>query len=73
MDTNAKRAKDPPEFVITQEMIDIARESISFDEDDVPTQPARKQLHRLNVICTLILLIIGLIFGLDRGASSHCL
>ncbi len=62
-------AKNPTEFVITQEMIDIARESISSDEDNLPPQPARKRSHRTNFIWMLILLIISLI-GLDRGATS---
>ncbi len=62
-------AKNTTEFLITQEMIDIARESISSDEDNLPPQPARKRPHRTNFIWALVLLIISLI-GLDRGAIS---
>ncbi len=64
-----KNAVPPTEFVITQEMIDIARESIGADEEAVPPQPARKRQRRSNFFLGLIMLIVSLI-GLDRATSS---
>ncbi len=64
-----KNAVPPTEFVITQEMIDIARESIGADEEAGPPQPARKRQRRSNFFLGLIMLIVSLI-GLDRATSS---
>ncbi len=59
------------EFVITQEMIDIARESIQSEEDYgyTPSQPVRNRLSLFKIISTIIMLIVNLI-GMNKASTS---
>jgi len=65
-DTNANRAENPTEIEITQDKVDIARESISSEGDSVPPQPTKKRLRRSHAFLALAMLIIYLL-GLGSG------
>ncbi len=73
MDPNANPTVHPTEteFVITQEMIDIARESIDSEQDYVPSQPVKNRPRLLNIIWALVILI-AILIGLDKGATPPC-
>ncbi len=58
MGVHAKPTENSTDFAITQEMVDIARESIASEEDSIPEQPTRIRFRWPHAIWALIMLVI---------------